>query len=77
MADSFVRHLVLVEDARDALTLYTRMRTEELLHLQAAFVADRAAATKPETLVFAAGRLALIASVLEARGITQKETPAT
>lgn len=59
-----------VADARGAFRLYESMRTEELLHLQAAFTLDQARATQPESVAFGAGRLALIAFVLKGRGVT-------
>lgn len=54
-------------DARTAYKAYESMRTEELLHLQAAHQADQAQVTSPESLAFGGGRLALIAQVLARR----------
>lgn len=47
--------------------LYESMPTEQLLDLQAAFEADQAAATSGASIMFGAGRLALIAEVLARR----------
>lgn len=44
--------------------LYESMTREQLLDLQAAFEADQAAATSRVSIMFGAGRLALIAEVL-------------
>jgi len=57
-------------DAREALALFESMRTDELLMLQRAHQADQAEATEPESIVFGAGRLALIAMVLKKRNAT-------
>lgn len=56
-----------VTDAREAYVLFESMRTPELLDLQVAHQADLMDATKPESIAFGAGRLALIAAVLKAR----------
>jgi len=61
-------HDALIDDARAAWTLFQGMSTEALHGLQAAHTLDQAAATRPESLVFGAGRLALIAAVLRERG---------
>jgi hypothetical protein len=58
-----------VADARTTYALFDSMRTKELLDVQAAHEADQVRATTPESIVFSAGRLALIAAVLKARGI--------
>jgi len=58
-----------VADAREAHALYETMRTDQLLDLRAAFEADQAKATMPESIAFGAGRLALIAAVLKARDV--------
>lgn len=57
------------KDARATHALYESMRTSELLALQAAHQLDAAAATRPESIAFGGGRLALIAAVLSKRGI--------
>lgn len=62
-------HAAFVADAHEAHAVFESMRTPALLALQAAHHADQAQATRPESLVFGAGRLALIAAVLKARGV--------
>lgn len=57
----------IIADAQQAHALYVTMRTEELLHLQAAHEADAAGASTPQGIAFGAGRLALIAAVLKLR----------
>jgi hypothetical protein len=61
-------YTAFVADARAADALFKSMRTKDLLDLQAAHQGDLANATTPETIAFCAGRLALIAGVLKARG---------
>lgn len=56
-------------DARTAYATYERMRTEELLKLQIARQVDLAHAITPDAIAFGGGRLALIAAVLQKRGI--------
>jgi hypothetical protein len=57
-----------VVDAREAFVLYESMRTDELRQLWQAHMLDAQHATTPESIAFGAGRLALIAAVLKARG---------
>ena len=56
-----------VRDACEAYRLFESMGTKELLDLQAAHRLDQAHQTRPESIAFGAGRLALIAAVLKAR----------
>jgi hypothetical protein len=63
-------YTAFIADARTAHALFESMRTQELVDLQAAHEADLAHATTPEGIAFGAGRLALIAAVLKARGET-------
>ena len=59
------RPTAFATEARAAYALYTKMHPAELRLLQAAFTADMADATLPETIAFAAwGRIALIAAAL-------------
>jgi hypothetical protein len=59
-----------VTEARTAYALFESLPTWELLGLQAAHQIDLAQATAPESVAFSGGRLALIAAVLKARGVT-------
>jgi hypothetical protein len=61
-------YTAFVADARTAQALFESMRTPDLLVLRAAHEGDLANATTPESIAFGAGRLALIAAVLKARG---------
>lgn len=56
-----------VSDARKALLVFESMKTDELGLLAAAHRLDMEQATTPEGIVFGAGRLALIATVLARR----------
>jgi hypothetical protein len=59
-------------DACKAFALFESMGTDELLQLQEAHQMDQAQAANPESIVFGAGRLALIAEVLKRRRANER-----
>lgn len=61
---------VLDHEERRLHAMYRRMTTEALRSLQAAFELDLQTATRPESIAFGAGRLALITDVLKTREAT-------
>jgi hypothetical protein len=61
-------YTAFVADARQAHALYESMRTKELVDGFVRGLQDLAHASTPESIAFGAGRLALIAAVLKARG---------
>lgn len=67
-------HVAFVLDSRTAFAVFESMATYELLALQAAHELDQAVATAAESIVFGAGRLALIAKVLRDRGAVPRGT---
>jgi hypothetical protein len=58
----------MTDDEQEALALYRTMRSDELRELRAAHASDQRQATRPESVAFGIGRLALIATVLRERG---------